>query len=218
VPHMTKDELRQDPVLERMQSLLRLGERHSRWLIGGLIVIVAVIVGVGALHRAQLRGQREGARYLAEAQASYLRGNLSAAESQLRQVVDSYGGTAAGQMARVYLGDVLQALGRTDEALRLYEKESGSDNPVLKTAALRGSAAALEDLGRLAEASQAYERASAAAPFLQADDLIGAGRTALKAGDAARAKGFFEQAQKEVGSERFAEIALLLAEAEAAQR
>ncbi|MFH1145294.1 MAG: tetratricopeptide repeat protein [Candidatus Eisenbacteria bacterium] len=211
---MTKEELREDPVLERIQKLVDFSAHNSRWLIGAAIVVVAVIVAVSALHRSQIRGQREAARYLSEAQASYMRGNLPAAESQLRQLVDGYGGTPAGSMGRVYLGDVLRALARPEEALKLYaDAEKGS--AVQQTAALRGRAAALEDLGRFAEASEAYERASAVAPFLQGEDLIGAGRTAIKAGQAARAKELLEKARGLVQGERQSELALLLAQAEA---
>ncbi len=216
MPHMTKQELREDPILERIQGFLRLAEKNTRWLIGAAVVIVAIIVGVTMVQRGKVRGEREAATQLSEAQGAYLQGNLTAAESGFRQIVDSHGGTSSGRVARVYLADVLQAMGRSQDALKLYEDASGGKNPVLEVAALRGQAAALEDLGRFADASKAYEHAAAKAPFLQTEDLISAGRAALKGGDAARAKGFFEQAQKKTQGDKQAEVALLLAEAEAA--
>jgi len=219
VPHMTKEELREDPVLERIQKTISFAERHSRWLIGGAVLVVAVIVGLSLLHRAQVRGEREAARLLMDAQASFLQNNLPAAESQFQQIIDSYGGTSAGVAARIYMGDVLRALDRPEEALRMYEQAAGkADDPLLETGAARGRAAAYEDLGRFAEASEAYERAAASAPFLQADDLVAAGRTALRAGDAARAKTILEQARDKVQGDRRSELALLLAKAEAATR
>ena len=214
---MTKEELREDPVLERIQKMIGFAEHNSRWLIAGAIVIIAVLVGVTMLHRAQLRSAQDATRYLADAQASYMRGNMPAAESQLRQVIDSYGGTPSGRMARVYLGDALRAQDRPEEALSAYQEAASSakDNALLRTAALRGQAAALEDLGRYGESSQIYERVSTLAPFLKVDDLIGAGRTALKAGDAARATDLLKRATKMDDAQRHTEVSYLLAEAEA---
>jgi predicted negative regulator of RcsB-dependent stress response len=215
---MTKDELRDDPVMERIQGMLRFAERNSRWLIAGVVVIAAVVVGLLALRSAQARAERDAALALSEAQSSVMQANWAAAENQLRQVVDNFGRTAAAPMARVQLGDVLREQGRSEEALSLYGRaaEAGGAPELIRAAGQRGRAAALEELGRFAEASEAYEQAARVAPFLRADDWINAARTALRAGEPARAKSMIEEARDVASDEQRGDVMHYLAEAEAA--
>ncbi len=217
-PRMTKEELREDPVLERIQKGITFTTRHARWFAAAAIVVVALIVAVIAVRRARVSNAREVAQYLAEAQSSYLTGNLPTAETQLRQLIDNYGGTEAARVARIYLGDALLSQDRAQDALTAYEdalRKAGGD-ALFTSAAQRGIGSALEDLGENAEASQAYERAAQSGSLSKVDDLICAGRTALKAGDPSRAKTLLKQAQSGELSGRRTEIAAYLAQAEAA--
>lgn len=215
---MTKDELREDPVLERIQGVIGFIERHGRWLLAGLVGIVVVIVAVVALQRSQARSAVEASQVLAEAQSAYLQGNYMMAESQLRTIIDEYGGTPAGPAARLYLGDALLALERPAEAIEVYERAAGKlEDRELKAAAHRGRGAALEDLKRHAEASQAYERAGELSSLHEQSDWLAAARTALDAGDAGRAEGFIERAEALVANPRTEpQLALLKAKLESA--
>ncbi len=215
---MTKGELREDPVLERMQAVLRFSERNSRWLIAGVVVLAAVIVGLLALRSAQDRAEHDAALALSEAQGSFMQGNIAAAENQFRQVIDNFGRTAAAPAARIQLGDVLLAQGRAEEALSVSARvaQAGGVSDLLRVAGHRGRGAALEELGRFAEASEAYEQAARMAPFMEGDDWLNAGRSALRAGDPARAKEMLEQARTTVPDTRRPDVALYLAEADAA--
>jgi predicted negative regulator of RcsB-dependent stress response len=216
--HMTKDELREDPVLERIQSFMRFAEHNVRWFIAGAIVVVVVIVAVFALQRGQTRTAREAGQALTEGQASYLQGNYPMAESQLRQVIDQYGSTKAAGVAQIFLGHTLLDEARPEDALEAYTKATGKvgDDPELKAAVSRGRGAALRDLGRFDEASRAYEEASGIGALQRVDDLIAAGRAALRAGDAARAKELLGRVKTDEAGDRSGQIGFLMAEAEAA--
>jgi len=215
---MTKDELREDPILERIQALLRFTERNSRWLIAGVVVIAALVVGVMALRSAQARAERDAALAFSEAQSSFMQGNLPAAENQFRQVIDNFGRTAAAPAARVQLGDVLRAQGRAEEAVSVYGQvaAAGGAPALLRLAGHRGRGAALEELGRFAEASEAYEQAAEMAPFLVGDDWLNAGRAALEAQNPERAKELLERALPLVDEAQRPVVTLYHAEAAAA--
>jgi tetratricopeptide (TPR) repeat protein len=216
---MTKEELREDPVLEQLQRALSFGQQHARWLVAGVLVAAAVVIGILALQRGRQSAEREGSRYLIEAQAAYLTGNYAAAETQLKEMLQSHGRTRAAATAQVTLGDALMALGRPEEALKAYEAGGGkAAEPMIRAAALRGQATAQEDLGRHAEASQLFEKAAAETPLARAADLIAAARTALQAGDAARAGAMLDRAKEaDRASENTAEISAYRARVEAAQ-
>jgi len=194
---MTKEELREDPVLEQIQRGVSFAQHNARWLIAGALVVVAIVIGTIALQRGRVRGDREAAQYLIESQAGYLQGNYAAAETQLKEMLQSYGRSRYAGQAQLTLGDVYLAQARPQDALQAYQAAAGKagGDVELAAAAQRGQGAALEDAGRTAEASQAYEKAAASPSLSQVGDLIAAARTALQAGDPPRAKTLLDRAK-----------------------
>jgi tetratricopeptide (TPR) repeat protein len=193
---MTKEELREDPVLEAVQGFLSFMQRHGRWVALGAAAIAVIVVGVIMLQRSSQRAEAEASAQLAIGQSYFVQGNYAESESQLRELLSSHGGTRSGRAARIYLGDALLAQGRNEEALEAYEEAlSKVGSGELQVAAQRGEAATLESLGRYAEASVAYERAADHHSPLEGDDLVAAGRSALRASDAARAQVILERAR-----------------------
>ncbi len=81
----------------------------------------------------------------------------------LKSIVNSYGGTEAGNLAKYYLGNAYYISGAYREALESYDDFSGSD-PLLVSGSRAGEASALEALGRYAEAADAFESAVRANP------------------------------------------------------
>lgn len=215
---MTKDELREDPILERIQATIDFLQRNSRWFLAGAALIVVVIVGAMVLGRTQERNRQAAAQLLAEGQANYMMGNLPVATDRLQELLASYGGTPSANPARLYLGEALLAQEQPDEALALYEeaRAQAGHEAHQQAAAERGRAAALEDLGRFAEASAAFEAAAGLAPFGAADDLVQAGRTALAAGEPSRARELLERARAEGADAQRTQLEFYLAQAEAA--
>jgi len=216
VAHMTKEELREDPVLEWIQQAVDWTQRNARWVaIAAAAVVIAVIVAV-MVTRGQRKAEIEAQQLLTTGQAYFLQGDVATAEVQFRQLVDGHGGSRAARSARIYLGDVLAAQGRFEEALSVYDQAGGSvGGQDLEAAAQRGRATALESLQRLSEASLAYEAAARTKTAFQVDDLIAAARCALAGGDAQRAKTLLERARALDVPSASAKIELYLAQAEA---
>lgn len=218
---MTKNELREDPVLEWLDGAIVFLRRNLRWILTGAIIVVAVFVGAITLTRSHKRSEMEAAQVLMDAQRRYLQGAYPAAEVQLQQLLTAYPRSQAAPLARIYLGDALLGQGRHAEALAAFEEATGarSDDPALPAAAHRGKASALESLARFAEASRSYEEAAGVETPFQLDDVFNAGRAALQAGDPSRAQALLEQAQEMDDTRgRTAEIDFYLAQAESAQR
>ncbi len=215
--HMTKEELREDPVLEWIQHAVEWTQHNMRWVAVGAAAIVIVVLAVVMIARGQKKAEVEAQQLLTQGQAYFLQGNAQTAEVQLRQLVDGHGGSDAAKTGRIYLGDALAAQGRHDEALAVYEDACGSvGGGALEAAAQRGKAASLESLQRMPEASQAYERAAAEKTPFQAEDFVAAGRCALRGGDAQRAKTLLERARDLDEPSVMSMVNFYLAQAEAA--
>ncbi len=150
---MTKEELREDPVLERIQMMLDYTGRNSRWIMLAAVGVVVVVVAVMMVGRAQRQAEFEASSLLTIGQSLFLQGNYPEAEAKLREVIDTHGGRSAADDARIYLGDATLAQGRNEEALQVYTDAVGSvGGGALEASARRGRAAALESLQRFAEA------------------------------------------------------------------
>lgn len=213
--HMTKEELREDPVLEWIQHAVQWTQQNVRWVALGAAAVVVVIIAGVMISRGREKSEMEAQQLLTAGQAYFLQGNAAGAEAQLRQLISQHGGSDAAAGGRIYLGDVLAGQGRYDEALTVYREAAGAAG-LLGAAARRGQAAALESLQRLAEASQAYEEAAREKTSFQADDLVAAARCALQAGDAQRAKTLLDRARELNVASTQAMIGFYTAQAEAA--
>jgi TolA-binding protein len=106
----------------------------------------------------------------------------------LVSIVDEYGGTSAGMMARIYLANAYLQQGKYAEALDLYEDVSTDDRTVA-SGARAGAARCHEHLGAFADAASAYERSVSQDPKnpLAPDRLLAAAANHKLAGNRDRA-------------------------------
>ena len=110
-----------------------------------------------------------------------------------KAIVDNYGGTEQGEIAKVFLADCYSYLGKYDEALKYYEDYSGS-NSLYKATAKAGEAACYESKGDNAKAASLFEKAADVDEnnIQNANYLLRAGINYMDAGDSAKAKELFE--------------------------
>ena len=169
-------------------------------------VILAVIVGVVVLALAIIGYRTWRASQAQEAQqllgailVEYEQGNWEAAldgtdtAPGLLEIADEYGATATGEQATFFAADALFQLGRTDEALEMFEDYDGGG--LLEASALAGQAAIYEMDGDAARAAGLYEEAADAyaSPASVPAYLLDAGRAYLAAGDAEAAQAAFQR-------------------------
>jgi tetratricopeptide (TPR) repeat protein len=96
----------------------------------------------------------------------------------LRQIVDEWGGTSAGKLAALYLGNCYLALGQPEKAREPYTTATGADAELISSAAHAGLGAVAEAAGKHDQAADEYEKAASAdrLELNTAEYLVGAAR------------------------------------------
>jgi predicted negative regulator of RcsB-dependent stress response len=159
-----------------------------------LTVVVVALLGWGIYSYAQADRERKAGRILDAAYgllnpAASVPPDLPKALQGFQEVVNEYGGTLSGAMAQYFLGNTLVQLGRTDEALKVYELFLQRYSGEKLLAAMVYQRLGYLHLGR-------GNREEAVKAFLRAENIGGAGpATAELAGIYERA-GNTEEAQK----------------------
>ena len=77
----------------------------------------------------------------------------------LKEIVDQYGSTQAGEMAKVYLGNCYYYLGKLDSAKTVFESVSSSQG-LVKASVEAGKATIFAEKGNKAEAAKLFSTAA----------------------------------------------------------
>lgn len=185
----TSEDLREDNLTTAYARSSMFFDEHRTLILGVIGGLVALAIAVVAWRFWQEQRSEEGQRLLGAILTEYEAGNWQAAldgtddAPGLLEIADEYGSTATGEQATFFAADALFQLGRTDEALELFQEYDGDD--LLEASALAGQAAIYEQRGEAARAADLYERAAdtyesaASAPGY----LLDAARAHAAAGD-----------------------------------
>jgi tetratricopeptide (TPR) repeat protein len=144
-------------------------EKHKRQISIGItaIVVIAVVALIYFRNRAD-----NNERALAQMAAVYtyfdngqyqiaVDGAPERSIAGLRSIVDNYGGSDGGELARFYLASAYYKLDSTEQALACFEDFSPG-NKFLEVSRYSGIAACHESLGNHLEAAEYFERAASA--------------------------------------------------------
>jgi len=160
-----RQELRKDAVTTvwvRLQELFYTYRSVAYAGAVGIVVLTAGILGYSYLQDVR-EGQAEDA--LGEIISAYEAGEYEIALNGteiipgLMEIIEDYGSTGAGNMARFYAADAQFRMGEFDEALVLFQDFEG-DEDLLGASALAGAADVLEIKGEYAEAGDLFEQAA----------------------------------------------------------
>jgi tetratricopeptide (TPR) repeat protein len=112
----------------------------------------------------------------------------------LKSIVSDFGGTASGNMARLYLGTIYFSMHQPDSALVMYRSFSHT-NKDLQAAALAGQAACETEKKEFAKAAASYEKASTTAEndALKSDYLNKSAENLVSAGSVAKGRALYDQ-------------------------
>ena len=123
----------------------------------------------------------------------------------LKAIVDDYGNSRTGDLARLYLGNALYQLGRYDEALKAYDDFSPSGE-LLSVARLSGLGACEEAKGEYARAAAQFEKAATQYPtgVSAAEYLNDAARDYGQAGEKEKAIDLYRRIKKSYPTSAFA--------------
>ncbi len=175
-----------------------------------VITFGAVLIGVIVLVYFYINNQNENNRLaglqLARIMSLYDQGSyLEAIEGKegtdivgLKKIVEEYGSTNNGELAKIYLANSYSFLGKNDEALEYYEDYSGSIE-TYKATALAGQAGIYSDRKEYEKAADLYLKASKVSDDnpLNPEYMLNAGINYLNSGNEEEAKELFETIRKD---------------------
>lgn len=164
---LTKKEMKVDPLLTTYSNVLNFYEHNKKYIsyaFTGLVVVVIAIVFYLNNRAAnnELASIQLGKIFHFYDQNNYqvaIDGQPEKGLNGLQKIVDEYGGTKSGELARFYLANSFYEIGETDKALAEYEDVSFSDN-FLQASVYAGIAACYERKADNSQAAKYYEKAA----------------------------------------------------------
>ncbi len=172
--------------------------------IGGLVIALAVVVWFYS-NNVRANGERATAE-LGKVFTFYDNGQYQIAVNGiperningLQSIVDNYGSTTAGNLAKFYLADAYYNSQNYDKALEYFNDYSGG-NSLIENSATAGIGACYEAKGEFKKAAEYYEKAALknSDDPNAADNLVNAARNFGKSGDKDRAVELLKKVKKD---------------------
>jgi len=156
---ISKKELKHDALLETAAKGTKFMEEHLNKVLLGVLGVVVVVVVVMMVMRSRGASELASNAALTAAGQTMNAGLLTQAADQYRALVAQYPGTRSAGAAMCYLGTIHFREGNHAEALDHFERFLSSYRKAgnLRTIALEGKAAVLEDTRDFAAAAAAFE-------------------------------------------------------------
>ena len=193
---ITKKQLKEDKLVTFYFQAQEWLEVHGKTLAIVAAAVVLAIAGYAYYAYAQQNAEKKAGVDLARATRTLDAMDYQNAISQLSSVVDSYGSTTSGRMARLYLAQAFFQTKEHQKAKSNYKKfvSTFSGDEYLLAAAQSGYAACLEEEKKYAEAAKAYlDGVDSYDSVLGPGLLINAGRCFTLAGDEQNAKKAYQR-------------------------
>jgi len=203
---LSRKEIKEDKLVTSFYKARGYLEENNRTLLiyAGVIIAVAAIVFFYINNKRQ--NNEAAALQLSRAITLYDSGSyLEAIEGRqgtnimgLKKIVDEYGSTENGEIAKIYIANAYNFLGKYDEANNYYEDYSG-DIDLYKATALGGQAGYQAYKKNYEGAADLYLKASRVSKdnALNSDFILKAGINYLQAGKHSEAKEMFETINKD---------------------
>ena len=202
---ISKRELKQDTLVTSYMQMTSFYEQYKKQ-ISIVVTVVVVVVAATVIflnNRAKnndLATTKLAAIFPLYDNAQYQAAIDGAADRNLvglKQIVDDYGSTSAGDMARFYLANAYYQMCKYNDALDAFKDCSPSD-ALLKASRYAGIAACEEVLGRYKDAGENFESAAGkdATENSISEHLTNAARNYALAGDKGRALEIFKRIKK----------------------
>jgi predicted negative regulator of RcsB-dependent stress response len=193
---MTKEELREDPVLEGLNKLKKFIDERGFFLLIVVLVAIAGITATQVFRRMGTRAEQRAAVLLLDGEGQYQQGNVSDALAKFKQAYENQKGATNGKIGLLRAADCQAELGSAADAKALYEKflASPPKDGLLRASGMRGLAGVLDSMGDHERAAKTYlDAAAIEGSPLRPDDLVSAGYAFVDAGKWAEAKSAFQK-------------------------
>jgi predicted negative regulator of RcsB-dependent stress response len=210
---ITKKQLKEDTLVTFYFQAQEWLERNGKALMIGAAAIVLVAIGLVYYTFAQNKAEKSASVDLARATRTFESQDYPNAISQLSAIVDNYGRSTSGKMARLYLANAFFQSKEYANALKNYKKfvSSFSGDDYFLAAAQGGVAACLEQEQKYDQAGEAYlDAVDSYESVLSPSFLLNAGRCFSRAGDTAKARKAFNRVVDEFPKAAEKDDALML--------
>jgi len=210
---ISRKELKEDALVTWYVRLRTLYDTNRRIISIGITVVVLAIAGVLVYLKNRADHNEAAITALGAIFEMYDAGQYQTAVDGvpernikgLRAIVDDYGNSPTGDLARLYLANALYQLGRYDEALKAYDDFSPSGE-LLSVARLSGLGACEEAKGDDRKAAAHFEKAATQYPsdVNAAEYLNDAARDYGLAGEKEKAIELYRRIKKNYPTSAFA--------------
>jgi tetratricopeptide (TPR) repeat protein len=210
---ISRRELKEDALVSTYVKVTTIYEENKRNISIGLTVLVIAVFAAVIFLKNRADNNEKALTALGAIFESYDAGQFQTAVDGipernvqgLKAIVDNYGSSPAGDLARFYLAGAYSQLGRYSEALREFEDYSPSGE-LLSVARLSGIGSCQEALGMFREAAAAFEKAATQFPkdISAAENLNNAARNYGQAGEKEKAIDVYKRIKKNYPTTAFA--------------
>lgn len=164
---ISKKEMKEDKLVTSYYKAKELFVQYQGKVLIGLAVLVVIIVAIVLMRQNSEKNNILANAQLAKVMPLYEAGQYKDAIegkkleniSGLKQIVDQYGSTDAGEMAKLIIANSYFYLGEFDNALKSYKDFSGTGDE-FKAAAYAGIGACLETKKEYKDAADYYKKAA----------------------------------------------------------
>lgn len=209
---ISKRELKQDALLMSVARATSFYETHKKNISIGVGIVLAIIVGSYIYAKNKADNNERAIAALGSIYSYFDAGQYKLAIDGipernimgLKAIVENYGGTQSGEMARLYLAGAYFELGNYDEALKHFEEYSPHDE-LTAASRLAGIAGCHEAKGQYEQAAEYYEKAALNYPkdVAAAERLNAAAANYALAGKKDRALELYKKLKKEYPTSAF---------------
>jgi len=215
---ITKREIKQDPLISTFDQATNFYYEHKKNISYAITALIIIVVGIVVYVNNHRANNEKAATELGKVFALYDLGTTDSRQYQiavngqpdrgimgLKAIVDNYGSTESGELARFYLATAYLNLGQYDDALKNFDSFS-SGSGLLKAAAFAGIGQCYEMKNEYTKAAEYFERAAGASSTsaVTPDYINSAARCYGVAGEKEKAIDLLKRLKKEFPTSTFA--------------
>lgn len=165
---ISKKDLKHDALVESVSKSARFVEDHLNKVLIGAVAVLVIVFVIGMVIRSRRATEFEANAALVTATQTLNAGLYGQAATLLNDVIAQYPGTRSARAASCYLGTVYYHQGDLELAMSHFEEylTRSRERGTLRTIALEGKAAVLEERNDFAGAAGLYEQLASEAQHL----------------------------------------------------
>lgn len=209
---ISRKKVKEDKLVTYYSKTLEFYEKFQTKIIIAVGVLAVIILALVFFSNKMEQDNLEATTQLARVLPIYESGNYQEAIDGragtnivgLKSIVEEYGSTDQGEIAKIYLANANYYLGNIDAALEYYSDYSGGD-ALFKAAALAGEASCYAANGNKEKAADYYARAAKISDnnAANAEYLLKSGINYIEVGKSEEAKEVLEKIKSDYASTSF---------------